>query len=42
MIEASELMIGLGLPYGGGKHLWVLNAEEFTTIWQVSVLFMQI
>jgi hypothetical protein len=41
--EKLELLINVrwtGLRYGGGKHLWVLTAEEFTTIWQESQSYL--
>ncbi|ETI24669.1 hypothetical protein G647_04038 [Cladophialophora carrionii CBS 160.54] len=32
----------VSLPYGGGKHLWVLSAQDFTTIWQILFAYVMI
>lgn len=40
-ISRASLTEFQGLKYGGGEHLWVLSAEDFTVIWQVSKLNMQ-
>ncbi|EXJ70398.1 uncharacterized protein A1O5_06466 [Cladophialophora psammophila CBS 110553] len=32
----------VSLPYGGGKHLWAVSGEDFTTIWQILFSYVMI
>ncbi|KAF4996086.1 hypothetical protein FDECE_12582 [Fusarium decemcellulare] len=32
----------VSIPYGGGKHLWVLTFDDFTTLWKMTYAFVLI
>ncbi|KAJ4264298.1 hypothetical protein NW762_005494 [Fusarium torreyae] len=32
----------MSIPYGGGKHLWVVTFAEFTTLWKMTYAFVLI
>lgn len=32
----------MSIPYGGGKHLWTLTFEQFTTLWKMTYAFVLI
>ncbi|OAG33888.1 hypothetical protein AYO21_12004 [Fonsecaea monophora] len=32
----------VSLPYGGGKHLWAVTGQDFTTIWQILFSYVMI
>lgn len=32
----------MSIPYGGGKHLWVLTFADFTTLWKMTYAFVLI
>ncbi|KAF4463716.1 integral membrane pth11 [Fusarium albosuccineum] len=32
----------ISIPYGGGKHLWVLTFDDFTTLWKMTYAFVLI
>lgn len=32
----------VSLPYGGGKHLWAIDATQFTVIWKILFAYVMI
>ncbi|EEU38096.1 uncharacterized protein NECHADRAFT_84327 [Fusarium vanettenii 77-13-4] len=38
----TAILCIISVPYGGGKHLWVVTSDEFTTLWKMTYAFVLI
>ncbi|RSL92461.1 hypothetical protein CEP52_013817 [Fusarium oligoseptatum] len=38
----TAILCIISVPYGGGKHLWVVTLDEFTTLWKMTYAFVLI